>query len=211
MRIFNRRKFIKFSALASLFGFTPSATQASPFTPSESEGPFYPQSTQKDLDFDLTVVDGVNEKAKGQIVFIQGHVVDENAQPIEGVTVDIWQANAAGRYRHPDDTNPAPLDPGFQGWAIVDSDKRGAFRFKTIVPGAYPVNEQWVRPPHIHFKVSKKGYRQLTTQMYFPGNELNRSDWLLQRKSKPEQVLMIAKKISEKPYTLEFTITLRPA
>lgn len=211
MRIFNRRKFLKFSALASFFGFTSSATQASPFTPPESEGPFYPRSPQKDLDFDLTVVDGVNKKAKGQIVFIQGHVVDENAQPIEGVTVDIWQANAAGRYRHPDDTNPAPLDPGFQGWAIVDSDKGGSFRFKTIVPGAYPVNEQWERPPHIHFKVSKKGYRQLTTQMYFPGNELNRSDWLLQRKSKPEQVLMIARKVSEKPYTLEFTITLQAA
>ena len=82
------------------------------------------------------------------------------------------------------------------------------FQFKTIVPGYYPVNEEWLRPPHIHFKVSKLGYSELITQMYFPDNDLNKSDRLLQGKSESDQRLMIAKRMSDKPYALEYTITL---
>jgi len=180
-------------------------------TPPEIEGPFYPLTPQKDMDFDLTSVIGREGTAQGQVVFIEGQVVDQNSNPVEDATVDIWQANAAGRYRHPHDTNPAPLDPDFQGWAIVQSGKQGKFKFKTIVPGAYPVNKDWTRPPHIHFKVSKRGYSELTTQMYFPANELNSTDILLQAKSKNEQQLMIARTVSESPFTLEYIITLGSA
>ena len=208
MNSFNRRRFIKASVFGSLAALFSRDSLAKSLTPSEVEGPFYPVTPQKDKDFDLTVIDGINHPAKGQIVFIQGTVVDQNSNPIEDATVDIWQANAAGRYRHPHDANPAPLDPGFQGWAIVQSGKNGAFNFKTIVPGAYPVNKKWTRPPHIHFKVSKRGYTDLTTQMYFPGNEYNESDLLLKAKSKTEQALMMATIISDKPFTLEYVITL---
>ncbi len=208
MGIFNRRRFIKTSIYGSFIALFSKNSLAKTITPSEVEGPFYPVTPQKDKDFDLTIIDGMDRAAIGQIVFIQGKVVDQDSNPIEDATVDIWQANAAGRYRHPHDSNPAPLDPGFQGWAIVQSGKKGAFNFKTIVPGAYPVNKQWVRPPHIHFKVSKRGYSELTTQMYFPGNELNESDLLLKSKTKTDQELMIAKKISDKPFTLEYFITL---
>ena len=208
MHIYSRRKFIKISAIGSFLGLSSTNSLANKVTPSETEGPFYPITPQKDLDFDLTTISGKDGVAKGQVVFINGQVIDQNSNPVEGATVDIWQANAAGRYRHPHDPNPAPLDPGFQGWAIVQSGKKGMFQFKTIVPGSYPVNEEWVRPPHIHFKVSKRGYSELITQMYFPENELNKSDRLLQRKPKSDQVLMIARKVSDNPYTLEYTITL---
>ena len=87
----------------------------------------------------------------------------------------IQQANAAGRYNHPRDPNKAELDHNFQGWAIVPSGEEGDFKFKTIKPGIYPVGGGWKRPPHIHFKVSYQGFQTLTTQMYFPGEELNKA------------------------------------
>ncbi|MEP2774882.1 MAG: protocatechuate 3,4-dioxygenase [Luteolibacter sp.] len=181
------------------------------WTPSEIEGPFYPVVAQKDKDFDLTKVEGKEGVAKGRVVFVSGVVVDTDGAPVEEATVDLWQANAAGRYRHPHDSNPAPLDPNFQGWAIVPSGVKGEFNFKTVVPGAYPASEGWVRPPHIHFKVSKKGYVELTTQMYFPGEELNEKDRLLKRKSEEEQEMMVAKLIEDNPETFHFRIVLEKA
>ncbi len=211
MYSFNRRRFVKASIVSSFLALFSKDSLAGTVTPPEIEGPFYPLTPQKDMDFDLTSVIGREGTAQGQVVFIEGQVVDQNSNPVEDATVDIWQANAAGRYRHPHDTNPAPLDPDFQGWAIVQSGKQGKFKFKTIVPGAYPVNKDWTRPPHIHFKVSKRGYSELTTQMYFPANELNSTDILLQAKSKNEQQLMIARTVSESPFTLEYIITLGSA
>jgi protocatechuate 3,4-dioxygenase beta subunit len=101
------------------------------------------------------------------------------------------------------------LDPNFQGWAIVPSGKKGEFKFKTILPGAYPIGKRRLRPPHIHFKVSKKDYHELTTQMYFPEQDLNKKDSLLQRLSKEEQDLLIAKKIEGKIPRYEFNIYLK--
>lgn len=201
MNIFNRRKFLKVSFLGAILSYFAKDSMALTATPPETKGPFYPITPQKDKDFDLTSIVGKKGQAKGQ-------VVDEDSNPIENATVDIWQANAAGRYRHPHDSNPAPLDSNFQGWAIVQSGKKGMFKFKTIIPGAYPASRKWMRPPHIHFKVSKRGYTELVTQMYFPGNELNKADLLLQRKSKSEQSLMVAKNVIGKPNTLEYTVIL---
>ena len=180
-------------------------------TPREIEGPFYPVLAQKDRDFDLTRVEGRHGVAKGKTIIIQGQVLDTGGNPVEDVTVDLWQANAAGRYCHPHDPNEAPLDPNFQGWAIVPSGKEGKFRFKTVKPGPYPVSGQWTRPPHIHFKVSKRGYSELITQMYFPGNKLNDSDRLLRRKSKEERKLMIAARIEDKPDVYAFNVVLQKA
>ena len=163
-------------------------------TPTEIEGPFYPLNAQKDKDFDLTKIAGHEREALGEHIYIAGSVYDLEGQPVEEAIVDIWQANAAGKYVHPHDPNPAPVDPHFQGWAIVPSGKAGEFRFKTVLPGAYPASARWMRPPHIHFKVTKKGYVDLITQMYFPEQPLNQIDKLLQRKSREEQELMIAKK-----------------
>jgi len=208
----SRRKFFIFGSTAGLgaAGAASGAEALSP-TPKQTEGPFYPVQAQKDKDFDLTKVEGQDGVAKGDPIFIVGTVVDTEGNPIEEATVDLWQANAAGRYRHPHDKNPAPLDDNFQGWAIVPSGKDGGFKFKTIVPGAYPASKNWMRPPHIHFKVSKLGYVELTTQLYFPGQALNETDGILQRHPKEEQALMIATQDKEKPDTYHYRIVLQKA
>ncbi len=148
-------------------------------TPTQTAGPFYPTHTQSDVDADLTIISGRTERASGQIIYVSGQVLDDDLKAVPGALVDVWQANAHGRYHHDDDPNPAPVDPNFQGWAQIRTDDDGHCGFKTIIPGSYPVDEEWTRPPHIHFKVSKRGYHELTTQMYFSGNELNNTDQLL--------------------------------
>ena len=212
----DRRDFLKFGVIGGAVGLFASSAYAKLLpmlnsTPPEIEGPFYPVFAQKDKDFDLTRVEGKQGVAKGKTIIIKGQVLDTDGEPLEDVRVDLWQANAAGRYSHPRDGNEAPLDPHFQGWAIVPSGKEGTFRFKTVEPGAYPASKRWTRPPHIHFKLSKRGYLELITQMYFPGNKLNASDRLLRRKSKEERKLMIAAKIEDQQDVYAFNIVLQKA
>ena len=205
----NRRNFIKSGILGGALSLFARSVFASSPTPVEIEGPFYPVLAQKDKDFDLTRVEGRQGVAKGKIIIIHGKILDTDGMPVENAMVDLWQANAAGRYRHPRDSNKAPLDPNFQGWAIVPSGKDGKFRFKTVYPGSYPASPTWKRPPHIHYKVIKEGYIELITQMYFPGHELNGPDLLLKRKSKDERKLMIASKVQDDPETYEYNIVLK--
>ncbi len=154
-------------------------------TPTQTEGPFFPTVDQADKDADLTWIAGHESSAQGEVVVVEGRVLDENGAPIEGALVDVWQANANGRYAHEADPNPAPLDPDFQGWAKLVTDSEGRYRFRTIKPGPYKVADEWSRPPHIHFKVARRGFHELTTQMYFAGDPLNDVDRLLL--SVPEQ------------------------
>lgn len=156
-----------------------SAAGGSCETPAQDEGPFYPKHQQADKDADLTHLQGRADRAEGDVVYVGGQVLDDDFNPIAGALVDVWQANAHGRYHHDDDPNPAPRDENFQGWAQIKTDAEGRYGFKTIVPGAYPVDEAWWRPPHIHFKVSKRGYHELITQMYFAGHDLNAKDSIL--------------------------------
>lgn len=148
-------------------------------TPAQTSGPFYPRQKPVDGDIDLTVIAGQAERAEGEVVTVSGQVVDEDLRPVAGALVEIWQANTHGRYHHEADPNPAPEDPAFEGFGEVRTDAEGRYRFRTIVPGAYPADENWWRPPHIHFKVAKRGYHELVTQMYFEGEELNDVDHLL--------------------------------
>lgn len=160
-------------------------------TPHQTEGPFFPKKDQLDKDADMTLIDGQSTTALGEVILIKGTVIDESLAPVAGAIVDAWQANTHGRYHHEDDPNPAPEDPNFQGWAKLKTDEDGSFGIRTIVPGAYPVNKTWWRPPHIHFKVAKRGYHELTTQMYFDGNELNPRDQLLQELTPDEQARLV--------------------
>lgn len=147
-------------------------------TPAQTSGPFYPTELPLDADADLTLVKGAKGRASGQVIHVVGRVLDRDGKPIRGATIELWQANAAGRYDHPRDINPAPLDPNFQGYARLTTDDDGRYRFKTIKPGAYPmnpVNPNAVRPPHIHFDIANKR-DHLVTQMYFPGEKLNVGD-----------------------------------
>lgn len=138
----DRRTFIKRGLLGGAVGLYSNSVFAHAPTPAEAEGPFYPVLAQQDKDLDLTQVEGQQGIAKGKIIIVQGEILDTDNQPIESATVEIWQANAVGRYKHPHDKNEAaPLDPNFQGWAVVPSGKQGAFHFITIYPGAYPATD----------------------------------------------------------------------
>ena len=147
-------------------------------TAAQTIGPYYPTREREDQDPDLTRVKGRAGRAEGERILVQGRVLDEACKPIAGVLVEIWQANTHGRYDHEKDAgNPRPLDPNFQSWAEMPTDAEGRFRFTTIKPGSYPVGDDgWVRPPHIHFRVSRRGYHELVTQMYFAGETLNDVD-----------------------------------
>jgi protocatechuate 3,4-dioxygenase beta subunit len=111
----------------------------------------------------------------GERIVVHGRVVDEQDRPIRSALIEIWQANAAGRYRHDVDRHPAPLDPNFSGAGRCLTDDEGRYRFTTIKPGAYPWRNHdnaW-RPAHIHFSVFGRAFVQrLVTQMYFPGDPL---------------------------------------
>ena len=153
--------------------------QALKRTPGEILGPFYPVLKPLDQDADLTIISGKSARAQGQVLQLMGRVLNLKGEPVPGARVEIWQANTHGRYDHPSDRNPAPLDPNFEGFAVQFTDAEGRYRFKTIKPGAYPATPDWMRPPHVHFEVMGKSNR-LVTQMYFPGEPLNEKDLLLQ-------------------------------
>lgn len=111
----------------------------------------------------------------GERIIVHGRVLDENARPVPGTLVEIWQANAGGRYRHKKDTYLAPIDPNFGGCGRTLSDDQGYYFFRTVKPGAYPWRN-WVnnwRPAHIHVSVFGRAFAQrLITQMYFEGDPL---------------------------------------
>jgi len=171
-------------------------------TPKETSGPFYPARDQPDKDVDLTLVEENSDRAEGEIIHVKGQVLDDNCDPVAGALVEIWQANKWGRYHHESDPNPAPLDPNFQGWGQAATDEEGKYSFKTIFPGAYPVSPEWTRTPHIHFKVSKRGYHELVTQMYFEGQDLNKTDRLILAMPKGESNKLIVK-LKDSPVNME--------
>ena len=185
----SRRQLLEMAGLLS--AVTVSGTAVSLFaqevkrrrTPNEVLGPFYPVAKPLDQDADLTVIAGKQERAKGKVIHLTGRVLNTKGEPVQGARVEIWQANTFGRYAHPSDQNlAAALDPNFQGYGIQTTDAEGRYRFKTVKPGAYPVdpkNPTWIRPPHIHFDVTGKTSR-MVTQLYFEGEELNDKDLLLQ-------------------------------
>ena len=142
------------------------AVQTRPLTAESPMGPFFPLSVPSDSDADLTMIRGHSKRASGQVIEITGRVFDLKGNPIAGAKLDLWQANAAGRYDHPSDPAVMPLDPDFQGFASIVSDAKGEWRLMTIKPGSYdsPIGN---RPPHIHFDIRGKSHRNIA-QLYFP-------------------------------------------
>jgi protocatechuate 3,4-dioxygenase, beta subunit len=140
-------------------------------------GPFYPIVRPTDSDKDLTWVKGRDVRAAGQVIEISGRVYDVKGNPLPGATIELWQANAAGRYDHPIDPATAALDPNFQSYATLRTDAKGEWRIVTIKPGGYdsPIGH---RPPHIHFDLRSEKTRNIS-QMYFPEDaEVNARDSL---------------------------------
>jgi protocatechuate 3,4-dioxygenase beta subunit len=142
-------------------------------TPNVILGPFYPLAKPVEQDWDLSLLNG--HRALGQRIEVTGRVSDLRGNPIAGARMEIWQANAAGRYDHPADTNPAPLDPNFQGFGRLRTDRLGHFRFRSVMPGPYPTPDGDLRAPHVHLQVQSDRSR-LITQMLFPGELLNETD-----------------------------------
>ena len=186
----SRRSVIRLGLGAAALATTPVLHAALP-TPQQTEGPFFPVVDQADKDLDMTLVQGHAEHASGDVVEIEVRVLDVDGKPIADALVDVWQANAHGRYAHERDPNPAPLDPHFQGWARVTTDASGSFRVRTIKPGVYAVEDDWTRPPHIHYKVARRGFHELTTQMYFAGEPLNDVDAILKAVPEAERAGLI--------------------
>jgi protocatechuate 3,4-dioxygenase, beta subunit len=180
-KIFSRRQMLQmgigFGGLAVLGGSALAQTAERIVTPEVLMGPFYPMLKPLDKDADLTRLNGQKGVAAGAIIQVAGRVLDQKGNPVKGAKIEIWQANTYGRYAHSSDPNTAPLDPNFQGFAVLKTDNEGRYRFKTVKPGAYPASPTWQRPPHIHFDVEGKANR-LVSQMFFPGESLNEKDAL---------------------------------
>lgn len=176
-------------------------------TPKQTKGPFYPQIFPLEKDADL-----VQAQTIGNVVIVEGIVTDQNCNPVTGVLVEIWQACASGKYNHASDPNTAPIDPNFQYWGKAITDAQGFYRFRTIIPGAYPADVDWNRPPHIHFKIAKLGYVELITQMYFKNDPLNAQDKILQSLSKADQnkVIVDFQTVAAQPHPVgKFDIQIR--
>ncbi|MFN4088147.1 MAG: intradiol ring-cleavage dioxygenase [Alphaproteobacteria bacterium] len=143
-------------------------------TPPQTEGPFYPPEPPLGSDNDLVQVAGRAERAAGTVLHLDGRVLDAAGREVADARVEIWQADARGRYHHPAARGDA--DPNFQGFGRTTTRADGRYRFRTIRPVAYPG-----RTPHIHFRVAAPGFGAMTTQMYVEGEPLNRTDPILNR------------------------------
>jgi protocatechuate 3,4-dioxygenase beta subunit len=151
-----------------------------PHTPTELTGPLFGSDLVQPQDADLTRQHAGDPL--GERIIVSGRVLDEDGRPVPHALVEVWQANAAGRYRHAGDQHEAPLDPNFTGCGRALTDPAGNYRFVTIRPGAYPWRNHanaW-RPAHIHFSLFGRSFcTRLVTQMYFPGDPLLALDPML--------------------------------
>ena len=141
-------------------------------TPNQSTGPFYKVPSE------ISNNDMTNKgKAIGIKIKVYGKVLNNKCKPISNAVLDVWQANTFGKYNHEADLSKSKKDDDFNGYIRLLSDKKGEYSFFTILPGSYKVSKSITRAPHIHFKITKNE-KQLTTQMYFEGNQTNKKDFL---------------------------------
>ncbi len=144
-----------------------------PHTLSEVTGPLFGHESTSETDSDLTRQH--NGAPQGERIIVTGRVLEDDGRPVANTLVEIWQANAAGRYLHNGDDHRAPLDPNFSGAGRTLTDAQGNYTFVTIKPGSYPWrnHENAWRPAHIHFSLFGNAFAtRLVTQMYFPGDPL---------------------------------------
>jgi protocatechuate 3,4-dioxygenase, beta subunit len=193
----SRRDLLRFTVAAGAGLLVPTVAFGRPCerSPAQVEGPFYMNSWDRTKPVphhnDLTWVSDASQKAEGEVIYLAGQVTDPECRPLKDAMVEIWQACRTGRYAHMADPNPAWLDPNFRYFGEFVTDANGMYSFKTIKPGPYPVGPSWIRPAHVHFKISAGLAGMLTTQMYFAGDPHLGSDRLLSTLPKPEQKRLI--------------------
>ena len=158
-------------------------------TPDQILGPFYPLNRTADETTDLAKSPSRPGRADGELLKVEGQVLTLTGRPVAGARVEIWQANSLGKYRHPSDTTPVPIDPNFDGFAVLKTDRQGRYEFRTIKPGAYRTPHGDIRPPHIHFMVDF-GADRLITQLYFAGEPGNATDRWLQAAPQPDLLIV---------------------
>lgn len=188
-QILSRRSLMLNGGAALLGSHSAAGAAVLKFTQPLTMGPFYPLTKPADQDADLTRVSGHRERAQGSVIEVSGQVTNMRGETVSRAVIEVWQANAAGRYFHPSDRNTAPLDPNFQGYAKIRTDRQGRYRYMTVKPGAYP-GPRGMRTPHIHLDVDGRVDR-LVTQMFFPGEPLNAKDVVMRDLDDPQRGLAV--------------------
>lgn len=178
-------------------------------TTSQTIGPFF------EIGLHWLVQDNLAaEGISGERITIEGRVLDGDSVPVPDAFLEIWQANAHGKYAHPEDSQPKPIDPKFTGFGRIPTNRDGIFRFTTIKPGPVPgpdgngnKNEQ---APHLLVSVFMRGLlRRLVTRVYFPDEPLNATDYILSLVEPERRSTLIAKRISGHPDALEWNVILQ--
>jgi protocatechuate 3,4-dioxygenase, alpha subunit len=157
-------------------------------TPSQTVGPFFSIGMARDDWSNL-----VSDKTAGQRIAIEGRVLDGDGAPVPDAVIEIWQANAAGRYNHPEDTQEKVLDPAFLGFGRCATDSAGRFRFRTIKPGPVYGRGARAQAPHINVSVFARGLlKRLVTRIYFPDEPLNATDPVFNAISEARRATLVA-------------------
>jgi protocatechuate 3,4-dioxygenase alpha subunit len=172
-------------------------------TPSQTVGPFFKPALIRSGAESL-----ITTKSRGDRVTIEGRVIDGDGAPVTDAMIELWQANADGRYDHPDDLQEKMIDPEFHGFGRAATDERGSFRFYTIKPGLVPGTGVAFQAPHINVSIFARGLlKRLVTRIYFPGEPLNADDAILNLVVPERRSTLIAR--MEKPAVLRFDIVLQ--
>jgi len=196
MHILTRRSFLQTSIQLSPFFSTPGLfAERLRLTPHQTEGPFYPDLLPLDTDNDLLILNDSLTPAVGIVTYLSGTISDSNGSPIQNALVEIWQVDSHGVYLHSRGGSRSKRDSHFQGYGRFLTDSKGRYSFRTLKPSPYSG-----RTPHIHFAVSSKGKRLLTTQCYIKGEPRNKMDFILnkiQNKQAKKSLLVDLKPVKE--------------
>lgn len=178
----HRRSFLRtaLAGSAALFTVPGAFAEALTLTARDAEGPFYPDKMPLDTDNDLLILNDATTPGVGEVTHLSGVVMDIKGQPVRNALVEIWQVDNNAVYIHTQAGPKEKADKNFQGYGRFLTDSKGRYYFRTIKPPRYPG-----RTPHIHYAVSHKNQRVLTTQLYIEGEKQNAEDFLYQR-IKPE-------------------------
>jgi protocatechuate 3,4-dioxygenase alpha subunit len=172
-------------------------------TPSQTVGPFFKpgliRSGQESM---------VTPKTRGERITIEGRVLDGDAAGVSDAMIELWHANADGRYDHPDDSQEKLIDPDFHGFGRTATDERGCFRFYTIKPGSVPGPGNLLQAPHINVSIFARGLlKRLVTRIYFPDEPLNAADAVLNNVAAGRRSTLVAH--VDQPGILRFDIVLQ--
>jgi protocatechuate 3,4-dioxygenase, alpha subunit len=174
-------------------------------TTSQTVGPYFQIGLSR-----LYVNDLAGPGVSGQRIEIVGRVLDADAQGVPDAMIEIWQANAHGKYAHPEDQQDKPAEPGFQGYGRIPTGEDGSFRFKTIKPGRVPGPDGRLQAPHIVVSVFMRGMlRRLVTRIYFPDDATNSDDFALKLVEPSRRHTLIAKDSGKGEGALEWNVVLR--